>query len=74
MGVEMLTPEESALLLHIDQRLRKLQVLKAEAQRCRDRTRADELQAAIDELTEGCDRVVDAAAATNETKGVRELG
>jgi hypothetical protein len=59
----MLTPEESALLLDINQRLRKLHTQKAEAQRVRDRARADALQVQIDELTEDCDRVLDAADA-----------
>jgi hypothetical protein len=59
----MLTPEESALLLDINQRLRKLHTQKAEAQRVRHRARAERLQAQIDELTEDCDRVLDAADA-----------
>ena len=59
----MLTPEESALLLDMNQRLRKLHMQRAEAQGCSNRTRADELQAQIDELTEDCDRVLDAADA-----------
>jgi hypothetical protein len=59
----MLTLEESALLLDINQRLRKLHTQKAEAQRVRDRARADALQVQIDELTEDCDRVLDAADA-----------
>ncbi len=60
----MLTPEESALLFDISQRLRKLHTQKAEAQRRRDRARIDRLQAQIDELTEDCDKVLDAADAT----------
>jgi len=63
MGVVMLTPEESALLLDINQRLRKLHTQKAEAQKLRDRARAGALQAQIDDLTEDCDRVLEAADA-----------
>ena len=59
----MLTPEESALLLDINQRLRKLHTQKVEAQKGRDRARVAALQAEIDELTEDCDRVIDAADA-----------
>jgi len=63
MGVVMLTPEESALLLDINQRLRQLHTQQAEAQKLRDRARAGALQAQIDELTEDCDRVLEAADA-----------
>lgn len=59
----MLTPEESAVLLDMNQSLRKLHAQKAAAQKVRDRARADALQAQIDELTEDCDRVLDAADA-----------
>ena len=59
----MLTPEESALLLDINQRLRKLHTQKAEAERARNRALANALQAQIDELTEDFDRVLDASDA-----------
>ena len=59
----MLTPEESAALLDINQRLRKLHTQKAEAQRVRDRACAEALQAQIDELNDDRDIVLDAADA-----------
>jgi flagellin-like hook-associated protein FlgL len=57
----MLTPEESALLLDMNQRLRELHVQKAKAQRSQSQARAAELQAEIDELSEDCDKVLDAS-------------
>jgi hypothetical protein len=45
----MLTPEESALLLDFNQRLRKLHVEKANAQNQQNRARAAALQAEIDD-------------------------
>ena len=57
----MLTPEESALLLDYNQRLRKLHVEKANAQNQQNRARAAALQAEIDELTEDCDKVLEIA-------------
>ena len=59
----MLTPEESALLLDMNQRLRELHVQKAKAQRIQNRARVTELQTEIDELTEDCDKVLEAAEA-----------
>ena len=59
----MLTRAESALLLDMNQRLRNLHVRKAAALQCGDQAGADELQAEIDELTEGCDKVIDDADA-----------
>ena len=59
----MLTPEESALLLDMNQRLRELHVQKAKAQRSQSQARAAELQAEIDELSEDCDKVLDASEA-----------
>ena len=56
----MLTPKESALLLDINQRLRKLHMQRAAAQGAH----AEELRVQIDELTEDCDRVLEAADAT----------
>ena len=58
-----MTPEESAHLLGLNQRLRKLYIQRAKAQSQRDQTRVAELQAEIDELTEDCDKVLDAADA-----------
>jgi hypothetical protein len=60
----MLTPEESTLLLDMNVRLRKLHVRKATALQCGNQARSDELQAKIDELTDGCDKVMDAADAS----------
>ena len=57
----MLTPEESALLLDLNQRLRELHVQKAKAQRSQSQARVAELQTEIDELSEDCDQVLDAA-------------
>ena len=57
----MLTPEESALLLDMNERLRELHVQKAKAQRSQNQPRVAELQTEIDELTEDCDKVLDAA-------------
>jgi len=57
----MLTPEESALLLDMNQRLRELHVQRAKAQRSQDQPRVEELQTEIDALTEDCDKVLDAA-------------
>jgi flagellin-like hook-associated protein FlgL len=57
----MLTPEESALLLDMNQRLRELHVQKAKAQRSQSQARAAELQTEIDELCEDCDKVLDTA-------------
>jgi hypothetical protein len=45
-------------------RLRKLHVRKATALQCGNQARSDELQAKIDELTDGCDKVMDAADAS----------
>jgi flagellin-like hook-associated protein FlgL len=59
----MLTPEESALLLDLNQRLRELHVQKAKAQRSQDQVRVAELQTEIDELTDDCDKVLDTAGA-----------
>jgi len=59
----MLTPEESALLLDLNQRLRELHVEKAKAQSNREPGRVEALQTEIDELTEDCDKVLDAAEA-----------
>jgi len=56
-----MTPEESALLLDMNKRLRELHVQKARAQSCHDQQRVDALQAKIDELTEDCDKVLDSA-------------
>jgi hypothetical protein len=61
MGAGMLTPEESALLLDLNQRLRKLHVQRATAQRQQNQTRVAELQTEIDELTEDCDKVLEIA-------------
>jgi flagellin-like hook-associated protein FlgL len=57
----MLTPEESALLLDMNQRLRELHVQKAKAQRSQSQARAAELQSEIDALSEDCDKVLDAS-------------
>jgi hypothetical protein len=57
----MLTPEESALLLDMNERLRELHVQKVKAQRSQNQPRVAELQTEIDELTEDCDKVLDAA-------------
>jgi flagellin-like hook-associated protein FlgL len=57
----MLTPEESALLLDMNQRLRELHVQKAKAQRSQSQARAAELQTEIDALSEDCDKVLDAS-------------
>ena len=57
----MLTPEESALLLDKNQRLRELHVQKAKAQRSQNQARVAELQSEIDELSEDCDQVLDAS-------------
>ena len=59
----MLTPEESALLLDMNQRLRELHVHKAKAQGSQNRARVTELQNEIDELTEDCDKVLDSTEA-----------
>ena len=59
----MLTPEESALLLDMNQRLRELHVQKAKAQRSQSQARAAELQTEIDALSEDCDKVLDASEA-----------
>jgi len=59
----MLTPEESALLLDLNQRLRELHVQKAKAQRSQNQARVAELQTEIDGLSEDCDQVLDAAEA-----------
>jgi len=56
----MLTPEESTLLLDLNHRLRQLHTLQAQALRCGDLHRVDKLQAEIDQLTEDCDKVLDA--------------
>ena len=60
-GVEMLTPRESTLLLGMNHRLRNLHTQQAQARRCGDAQRVDELQAEIDELTTNCDKVLDAS-------------
>jgi flagellin-like hook-associated protein FlgL len=57
----MLTPEESALMLDMNQRLRELHVQKAKAQRSQSQARAAELQTEIDALSEDCDKVLDAS-------------
>ena len=57
----MLTPEESALLLDMNQRLRELHMQKAKAQKGQNQTRVEELQTKIDELSEDCDKVLDAS-------------
>jgi hypothetical protein len=57
----MFTPEESALLLDLNQRLRQLHMQQAQALRCGDEARVDQLQAEIDELHDDCDKVLDAA-------------
>jgi hypothetical protein len=57
----MLTAEESALLLDMNQRLRELHVQKTKAQRSQNQARVAELQTEIDELSEDCDQVLDAA-------------
>jgi hypothetical protein len=57
----MLTPEESALLLDLNQRLRKLHVQRATAQRQQNQTRVAELQTEIDERGEDCDKVLEIA-------------
>jgi hypothetical protein len=57
----MLTPEESAHLLDLNQRLRKLHVERATAQRHQNHARLAELQTEIDELTEDCDEVLEIA-------------
>ena len=59
----MLTPEESALLLDLNQRLRELHVQKAKAQRSQNQARVAELQTEIDGLSEDCDQVLDATDA-----------
>jgi flagellin-like hook-associated protein FlgL len=45
----------------MNQRLRELHVQKAKAQRSQSQARAAELQAEIDELSEDCDKVLDAS-------------
>ena len=57
----MLTPEESAVLLDLNQRLRKLHVERATAQRQQNHARVAELQTELDELTENCDKVLELA-------------
>ena len=57
----MLTPEESALLLDMNQRLRELHMQKAKAQKSQSHARVAELQIEIDDLSEDCDKVLDAA-------------
>jgi hypothetical protein len=57
----MLTPEESALLLDMNQRLRELHMQKAKAQKSQSHARVTELQIEIDELSEDCDKVLDAS-------------
>jgi len=59
----MLTPKESALLLDINRRLRELHVRKAMAEKSQGQARIAALQAEIDELTEDCDKMLDAAGA-----------
>ena len=59
----MPTPEESALLQDMTRRLRELHVRRAEAQSRQDQAGADALQAEIEELTDDCDKVLDAAEA-----------
>ena len=61
MGAGMLTPEESAVLLDLNQRLRKLHVERATAQRQQNYARVAELQTELDELTENCDKVLELA-------------
>jgi hypothetical protein len=56
MGAGMLTPEESAHLLDLNQRLRR-----ATAQRHKNHARLAELQTEIDELSEDCDKVLEIA-------------
>jgi len=57
----MLTPEESAVLLDMNERLRELHVQKAKAQKSQNQPRIAELQTEIDALTEDCDKVLDSA-------------
>jgi len=59
----MFTPKEIASLRDMNQRLRTLHIQRAEALERGDETRIDELQAEIDELTEGCDKVINEADA-----------
>ena len=59
----MFTPEESALLSDLNQRLRELHVQKSAAEKRHDQACADALQVEIDELTEDCHKVLDAADA-----------
>ena len=59
----MMTPKESDRLLGLNQQLRKLYVQKARAQSQHDQARVAQLQAEIDELTEDCHKVLDAADA-----------
>ena len=55
----MFTPEESALLLDLNQKLRQLHMQQAQALRRGDEAFLDQLQAEIDELNEDCDKVLD---------------
>ena len=59
----MLTPEESALLLDMNQRLRALHIQKAKAAKDQEHARVEKLQTEIDDLTADCDKVLDAAEA-----------
>jgi hypothetical protein len=57
----MLTPEESALAADLQDWLSELRQLKDKAQARHDATKAEELQAEIEELTRYLDEVFEAA-------------
>ena len=59
----MFTPRESTLLLDMNQRLRTLHIQRAKAQQSGDQARVDDVQAEIDDLTQDCDKVINAADA-----------
>jgi uncharacterized membrane protein (DUF106 family) len=59
----MLVPGDEMVLTDMQDRLRRLNAQKDEAQRRHDRARVDELQAQIDELDADYDSVVFAAIA-----------
>ena len=58
----MVIAEETSLLVDVNQRLRKLDVERAKAQRDKDHERVAELQTDIDELIEYRERVFAAGA------------